>query len=514
MHICSDFLKERADKISCSSYSGRYLPFLWLFVIACLNLLIRIPHLGHKLSWDEAWNLCALKSVAGGATLLAGQFWRHPPVYMELGLLLAPLKPGFEIRMEVLSLVLSTGAILIFVSMISEFMGKRIGVFTGLAYSLLPGALFFDTWVKRDSVAALFSFLAVWAFLKKREKSAGIFLGLALLGKETALFYCGTIFLLALFMGGSRIWLKRMLISFFIAIMASCCWYLLMSKGGQGFARFFLGNSVEAAGFSESWWYYFAKLRHDLGLAGLALLCAGVLAVLPGRSFSLGRLSLVRELKRHAYLPLFLLLPGYAALSFSSGKPPWMTIVLYPALALLVGLGWASVMRCLALVMKRPAVHSLLRVDFFLPSMLLVLILGVQLAGFDYNDYFVKIAPNQYKIVKTSEEVVSAVNDLVEDGDGLIIMPMYYRNHTTMPNPIFFWNLKVSPRIFRSQDPDSYDDFRKAVIDNRIKWVLMSPLKGSRQEELVFELIENIDPVCRFFSVGALVKVDSLWRSK
>ena len=39
-------------------------------------------------------------------------------------------------------------------------------------------------------------------------------------------------------------------------------------------------------------------------------MCAGVLTVLPGRSFSLGRLSLVRELKRNAYLPFFLLLPG------------------------------------------------------------------------------------------------------------------------------------------------------------------------------------------------------------
>ena len=251
-----------------------------------------------------------------------------------------------------------------------------------------------------------------------------------------------------------------------------------------------------------------------MGWAGLVFMCAGVLTVLPGRSFFLGRLSLVRKLKRNAYLPFFLLLPGYTALSFSSGKPPWMTIVLYPALALLAGLGWASVMRCLALVMKRPAVHSLLRVDLFLPSMLLVFTLGVQSAGFDYNDYFVKIAPNQYKIVKTSEEVVSAVNDFVEDGDGLIIMPMYYRNHTTMPNPIFFWNLKVSPRIFRSQDPDSYDDFRKAVIDNRIKWILMSPRKNSRQEELVLELIEDIDPVCRFFSAGALVKVDSLWHAE
>ena len=111
---------------SVSLYPGRSLPILWLFAIACLNIIARIPQLGHMLSWDEAWNLCALKSIASGAGLLAGQFWRHPPVYMELGFLFSPLRSGFEMRMEILSLMLGTGAILIFVSMISEFLGKRL----------------------------------------------------------------------------------------------------------------------------------------------------------------------------------------------------------------------------------------------------------------------------------------------------------------------------------------------------------------------------------------------------
>lgn len=497
---------------SISLYPGRSLPILWLFAIACLNIIARIPQLGHMLSWDEAWNLCALKSIASGSGLLAGQFWRHPPVYMEFGFLLSPLRSGFEMRMEILSLVLSIGAILIFVSMISEFFGKRIAVFTGIAYALMPGALFFDTWVKRDSVATLFSILAVWAFLKHRDTFAGILLGLGLLGKETALFYCGAIFMLAVFLRGSQNWHKRLLVTFGIALLASGGWYLFMAQGTQGFVKFFFGTSAEANGFSEPWWYYPAKLRYDLGWPGVFLLGGGILAMFPGRTFFRNTLHSARKLKHLRYLPIFLLAPGYAVLSISSGKPPWMTIVLNPVLALLVGFGWALIMRCLAGIIKVPVANSLLRIDVLLPAVLLILTLGIPVARFNYNDYFLKIAPGQYEIATTSQGMVSSANKHVKDGESILILPMYYRNNNTMPDPIFFWNLKVSPQIIRGLNPGGYDEFRNAIIANQINWVFISPAKGSKQEEIVLELIKDIDPVCSAFSKGALVKVDSLWR--
>ena len=81
-----------------------------------------------------------------------------------------------------------------------------------------------------------------------------------------------------------------------------------------------------------------------------------------------------------------------------------------------------------------------------------------------------------------------------------------------MPDPIFLWNLKVSPQIIRGLDPGGYDEFRNAIIANQINWVFISPAKGTKQEEIILELIKGIDPVCSAFSKGALVKVDSLWR--
>ena len=96
------------------SFPKRTVPFTWLAGLFLLNIILRLPDIGHFLTWDEAWILCSLKDFFGEGQTFSMQLWKHPPVYMGLGLLLSPTAPGFDLRMQFLSLVISSGALVLF----------------------------------------------------------------------------------------------------------------------------------------------------------------------------------------------------------------------------------------------------------------------------------------------------------------------------------------------------------------------------------------------------------------
>jgi 4-amino-4-deoxy-L-arabinose transferase-like glycosyltransferase len=108
---------------------------------------------------------------------------------MGFGLLLAPLKQGFELRMQLLTLGISTAALLVFLVLAARLFGKRLALLAGIAYILLPGPFLFDTWIKRDPMVTLFCLTAILAFFHKQDWLAGIFLGLGFLSKETSIFF-------------------------------------------------------------------------------------------------------------------------------------------------------------------------------------------------------------------------------------------------------------------------------------------------------------------------------------
>lgn len=496
-------LKKTADSLA---FPARNLPISWLAATGCLIILLRFPNLGHLLAWDEAWNLCALNSLAAGNKLFFEQFWRHPPIYMGLGFLLAPLKAGFALRMELLSLLLSTAGLLVFLAVVARLYGRRLALYTGIAYSLLPGAIFFDTWIKRDPAVTLFGSLALLAFINRKHRLSSLFLGLGLLSKETAIFYVLAIMAMAscrFFKGDSWQKVPPLVLP---ALLIAGGWYLFLSRGTGGFLAFFRGETVEAAGFSQSWFYYFSKLPDDLGWGGAALAVTGLLAIIPHRRCST-ILGGIKACLHKRLLPLYLLLPGYLVLSLSSGKPPWMTIPFYPVLALLTALGWTYVFKRLTAILRLQRAGIPAKTLAMLSVLLLTTILGLQKGSFAYAEYFKKIAAGQYELAATSYEMVAGVNELVRDGENLLILPMLYRNGPLLLDPIFTWNLTVSPAIHRSREPENYETLKQLLIDSNIQWLLMSPVKGSRQEKLYDQLVNDLAPLGRYFSNGILIRI-------
>lgn len=494
-----------------AAFPGRSIPFLWIFAVACLVIAVRIPHLGHLLAWDEAWNLGALKSLAGNGTLFIEQFWRHPPIYMTLGLLLAPLRAGFEYRMELLSLLLSAGALVVFMIFVSRILGRRIAVFTGIAYALLPGPVFFDTWIKRDPVVTLFCTLALWAFCKKKEWLAGLLLGLAMLGKETAVFFFITIFLITLFRFVNDDRWKKLLLAYMLALAACGWWYLLLARGGSSYLSFFLGNSTEAQGFAEPWWYYPAKLRFDLGYTGLPLMLLGLAALLPLKPGPQIKAPAMRYLGNNRLIPVYILLPAYSILSLSHGKPPWLTTVLQPALALLVAIGWAFLLQCLDKCTRGGCWKSLLTKNAF-SCILLAAVLGLPLTAFNYNKYFNTVAPSHFTLSEMSYELAAIVNKELIVNDRLLIMPMWYRNNPMKIDPILAWRLTTFPQSITFADPGDYESFLRIVKSNKIHWVLMSPRKGDVEEMILSELLKEYAPEGRRFSRGLLIRLAPIWQ--
>lgn len=512
----------RQDSQSVGRWPGRYFPVSWLVGLGLLIIALRLPYIGHVVSWDEAWNLCALKSLAGGGgedfTL---QFWRHPPTYLLLGRLLAPLRPGLDARMQLLSLALNVGAILAFVLLVSRLFGRQVALYTGLAYAVLPGALFFDTWIKHDPVATLFGILSLWAYFRRKNWLAGLLLGLAFLGKETAVYYAAAFLLLPFLLPYRQKKMAGLWLIYGLAAGVSCWWYLQMAAAGGNFLAMFLGSSFEASQFIEPWWYYLARLRMDLGPFGLILLVVGLLALC--RKSSGRNRPWLHHLLRPRLLPLTILVPVYLLLSLSKAKPAWMTLGLYPPLALIIGCGWLLVTK--KLVGASRAFHLLSDRKRLsgpvLTGLLLLLLLGAPSLRFfgkeGYQSLYGDFSPVSLQLMQGSYHMAEALNSLAREGEKLLILPMIYRGGPHMPDPIFFWQLKVPLGISRVSTGTriDYQMVRALIIKGKVDWLLMSPLQGSDQSVIYKELYNDENPPRSYILTRTvLLKVDSLWREK
>jgi 4-amino-4-deoxy-L-arabinose transferase-like glycosyltransferase len=477
-----------------------------------LFFTIRYLSLGHAITWDEAWILNALKSFAGGGTLFSNQLWRHPPIYIGLGLLLGPLEQGLDVRMQLLSLAINTAALFVFLIYVTQLFGRRIAVLAGIAYIFLPGPLLFDTWIKRDCLVTLFCMLSLLAFFKKKEILAGLFLGLGFLSKETAVFFmAGYVLVLLLFYRPQKT--VRMAASIFLpALIVSIWWYIFFAQGTEAYISFFRGKSIEASDFVKPWWYYFAKLRYDLGWPGLIFFIAGLLALIPPMKSLKAKKSLICHFRRKRLLPFYMILPAYVLLTVSKGKPPWMILSLYPFLALIVAIGWAFLFKGLNKLLYKHY-SKLNKLQPIGSPLLLALLLGIFTLPFSHITYLEKMSPSTVGVMRSSYEMAQAVNYNVQDNEKLMIMPMLYRSGPTMPDPIFYWHVKPL-MIYRHLLLDTgYSDFKKIIIKNKINWVLMSPVTNSNQEKFMKKTIQDIKTSGYSMSRAALINVDGFWKN-
>ena len=81
---------------------------IFFAVCALLFVAVRARWIGHLLTWDEAMNLCSIRSfVSEGEDVFSFWFWRHPPLFCILTLPLMPLRAGFAERAEGLAIAVA-----------------------------------------------------------------------------------------------------------------------------------------------------------------------------------------------------------------------------------------------------------------------------------------------------------------------------------------------------------------------------------------------------------------------
>jgi len=498
------------------NFPKRSMPWFWLMGLTILFIAVRLPLIDHPLAWDEAWILNALKSMAEGSnTGFSNQLRRHPPIYLGLGLALFPHKPDFALRMQVLSLIINTGAFLFFIFLVAKIFHRRIAIYTGIAYSLIPGAILFSTWVKRDSLVILFCVAALWTFFHRKYLLAGLFLAMGFLSKETAVFYAAGIFLMVLFQRPKKSNIRILAEIFLPIILVSCWWYFFFAIGTKSFVSFFKGTSGETGMFLEPWWYYFALLKNDLGWLGLILLVCGLFALLPAKKLLPHKITNWKFLKKKRLLPLYILLPAYLILTISRGKPVWMTIVLYPFLALLVGLGWHLIVKKSANLITKVSGKSISppTVISILP---LILILGIPLAEFNYMKHLSETSPLTATTIRRSYRIAEAINQSAADREKILFMPMLIRpEQGTAPDPIVYWNLKPGLNIYRVITPDlDYKSVKNFIIQKQIQWLLIFPVEGSNQEAITKNIIMESNPEgLNLPGMTLLLRVDQYWKN-
>ena len=474
---------------------------VWLPLAACviLFLVLRFRWLGHLLVWDEAMALCTARAFdAGGNDPFAAWFWRHPPLHTLLLLVLQPLQAGFAERAEILSI--GVGAVnqgLLFL-LNRRVWGLAAGLWSAFIIALLPGSALFDVWIKQDHLVATFGLLALLALVSRRTLWCGVCLGLALLTKGTAVFYCLAVF--ALWLGGACG--RRTVKDFFLltGLSALTCgwWYLGVlprapgSGGGDAFQFALHAQSL----WQSNWSFYFVQLPVLLGWTGVVLAGAG--AVWAVQAWVKDRAHEDRP-AAWAVWPLTVLVPALVLISIVPNKVPWIVISLLPAWAALVALAvneatkWLGKISFPRAARRRPALTTL-------TAACAVVLAGVLLTATtrDYEPMLRRVAESQWRGAANSQEAAEILNRNVRDDDRVLLTSFYYWQGLPpgLPDPIFTYYLVKKPIVLLRSHQRLFGEVVADIREHHLDWALLSPEPGEAASVLFagFEQVLSLPP--------------------
>lgn len=458
----------------------------WLvaLLLATLYALTRAAHIGHLLVWDEAMELCTVRSfLSNGQDYFSHWFWRHPPLYKLLMAGLFPLQPGFAERVEGLNIGLGLLNAGLLYQLNLRSLGRAAAAWSVVALVFLPGVLFFDLWIKADMLVTTFGLAALWALVARRDAWAGVALGFAFLSKESAVFWWVAALLLAWGLGTGR-W-RRVLVLCAVPALLSGWWFVLAGQDQAASGAGLLGSIMNQvhfasgkAGWSAAWWYHVVRWPVLLGWTGLALTVAGGLICVGAARHTGGW-------NGPAMWPLLLLVPAYAVLSLLPSKVAWTVITLLPAWATLAGIALAHIQH---LVLKPAGCVGRWR----LAGAGLAVVLGVGAAvlarRLDYEGLLRRVDENQWRGAHMSREAAWAVNARAQPRDRLLVTSFHYWQGLAPGTPcaVFTYYLdrnKDLALLLRPADC-SFASLRADVQRYAIDWALLSPEPGAQEKEV------------------------------
>lgn len=306
--------------------------------------------------WDEAIYAQVSKEMLRGGDWLTprwnGELWfEKPPLLMWTTAVFYRLFGVGEFWSRAASAFSGVGVVVLTYSMGRLVYGRRVGFLAALvlltSYQFVSAGRFGTI----DMLLTLFTYLAVYAYLRLLAGGDGrwwylLWLGcaLALMSKGAAGWVAPVSIALALLLNGSASWASMRSSHFWqglvLALAVVLPWHLLMyARYGQAFVGEYVGYHVVARstraleGHAESYLFYLARLVD--GFFPWVLLLP--FAVVAAARENMRRRSHARTLLRPHSLVL-LLLPALVFLFYTAipTKLLWYILPVYPACALLV----------------------------------------------------------------------------------------------------------------------------------------------------------------------------------
>lgn len=476
-----------------------------LAAILALYFVLRLPWVGHLLTWDEAMNLLSVRALAAqGGDLYSSYIWHHPPLLPLLLLAVQPLRAGFAERAEVVAIFIGAVNVLALFFLVKRTSREGVvGVALWAAFFLavMPGAMFYDTWIKRDVLAAVFGLVALLLFIERWDMLSGAALGLAFLSKETAAFYAIAIFLLWLARRSNRR-VVDLAVCAGTTVLVAGWWYVAFSGSVHYFVAFVGDLKTIQTGvqiWTRPWHYYLLKLMVNLGVLGVILCLVGVTAQAA---------TWAKRGGSGQYLwPLFLAVPGYVILSVAKAKAPWFTTALFPALAALQGIGAYAALQ---------GMMNLRRA--FVPVAAIGLALAVffvaQAWGRDYEQSMREQDEPIWWGCTASRQAAVELRSCMTEGQKALITPMHYWDARDVdPCPIFVYYLGDLPVLVRPYGLTA-DELVDAVKTYRLDWAMVSPMPGDGEKKLIEPLAKKYKIEPAVLKGAFILKTDSIYRGK
>lgn len=457
-------------------------------LLALVSLGLRLGLCGHLITWDEAMQLCTIRSfVAGWHDSFALWFWRHPPLYSCLMFMLRPFHPGFAERSVMLSAFLAALNLLLLARVLSRTHGRGCALAACAALALMPGACFFDVWIKTDHTVTTFGLLALLAAFSGRTVPCGVLTGLALLSKETAVFYLLPVAALLWDGRPPRDAWRRLAAWLAITLATSLWWYLWIAPWGSGggLARikdhvYFAGTG--GAGWAAPWSYYLALLPRLLGISGLVLAATGTaLLLLPGCRQPARRGRLTR------FWPVLLVVPSMAGLSVLPGKVPWILITVLPGLAALQG-------AALAPLLDRAGARGPLAGALGVAGLLaLATIPGPVFRADAYERMLKDVSPDQWRGSTASRQIAQKLNELAGPKDRVLLTSFHYWNgiEPGRPCPVFTCYFTGGSEFVLRPHDISLSRLEADIRQYGIRWAVLSPESGGPARALAGGLAQK-----------------------
>jgi hypothetical protein len=494
-------------------------PLCWLTALLIVGVFValRARWIGHLLFWDEAMHLLTTRALYGGGTDgYSPWFWRHPPLLGILSLLLEPLRAGYAERTEWLTLALGTAGLIPLFLLNRRAFGPGVALASLGFLAVMPGAVFYGTWIKEEPVVILGGLTALLCFDRRRYWLAGLALGVAFLGKELAIFYALAVAALWWLRSPQERHWRDLAATAAATVLTAGWWFVCFSVTLRHFWRLTTGSvQGESSDWARPWSFYFTKLPGDLGWAGLVVLVAG--AVLAGVLLWQGRRragaaadDATATPSPLSIWPLALLLPGLAVITVARLKGSWFTVTFYPAMATLQGLALVSLLRALPRWLpERPRLAWLLGAA--VTAATVIVFLSPRLAD-SYEALAARQERNLLTGSQTSALAARVMNTLVQDDDRVLLTPMHYWHlKEVVPCPIFAYYFRPVQVVVRPFDL-TYAEFADTVRKYRIHWAMLSPPPDPGVRELLNPIVQRLGlrPV---FNAGVCVfHTTPLWQ--